>query len=545
MKNRLKLISGLLISVIVISCNQPKKQSHASVSISQHIIDSTYIVKYMNAEPQFKDQLDWAKKFYRERKFRLGWFKNNKLVPQADKLLDIIKKSGEEGLNPKQYQIKDFDQMFADLKNSENDTAKFIALQRDIDLALTATYFVWATDYYRGLVIPKENQDIEWDVKGNKIKLHKALLTVLGDRKSKYPYADFKPLHEQYARLKDVLAKYRKIQASGGWPRIPENMKLKPEGKSPLIKILYKRLYGQDTADTSIVYDAKLVNAVKAFQSQNGLNPDGNIGSETVRLLNIPVEERIKTIILNMERWRWIPKSFEPDYLLVNIPEYKLYVFEKGQQKMSMNVIVGKVLNSAPIFSDRLEFVVLSPYWNVPVSILQKEIAPHVVNNPGYLDRLDMEVVTNNGERVSPSSINWSSISDDFNYVVRRRPGPRNDLGGVKFVFPNENNIYLHDTPHDELFSQAKRGFSHGCIRIEKPIDLAEYLLRNVPGYDRSTIINTINMRREKTVRLKQALPVYLVYFTSWVDANGNIYFYDDIYGHDKTLADKYFPRLR
>jgi murein L,D-transpeptidase YcbB/YkuD len=232
--------------------------------------------------------------------------------------------------------------------------------------------------------------------------------------------------------------------------------------------------------------------------------------------------------------------------LLVNIPEYRLYVFEKGQQKLSMNVIVGKTMNSTPIFSDKMEFVVLSPYWNVPVSILQKEIAPHVANNPGYLDKLDMEVVTEKGTQVSPSSINWSSINEDnFHYIVRRRPGPKNDLGDVKFVFPNNNNIYLHDTPHDELFSQSKRNFSHGCIRVEKPIDLAEYLLRNVPGYDRSTILNTISIRKEKTVRLKQPLPVYLVYFTSWVDDKGNIHFYDDIYGHDKVLAKKYFSSVQ
>jgi murein L,D-transpeptidase YcbB/YkuD len=416
-------------------------------------------------------------------------------------------------------------------------------LQRDIDLALSGTYFVWASDYYRGLVIPKENEDVEWDVKRNKIKLHKALLTVLGKRKSKYPYAEFKPLHDQYAKLQDALARYRKVQSAGGWPKVPQNVKLKPGQSSPAVKVLSARLLG--TADTSVVYNERLVQAVKAFQSQHQLMPDGNIGPETVRLMNIPVEERIRTIILNMERWRWIPKSFEPDYLLVNIPEYKLYVFEKGQQKLTMNVIVGKEMHSTPIFSDRLESVVLSPYWNVPISILKNELAPKFASNPGLLNALEMEVVTHKGERVSSSGINWSSVGDNFDYIVRRRPGPKNDLGEVKFLFPNTNNVYLHDTPNDELFNQSKRGFSHGCIRVEKPIELAEYLLRNVPGYDRENIRSVINRRQEKFVRLKQPLPVYLVYFTSWVDDSGNVHFYEDLYGHDKELSTKYFSNYR
>jgi murein L,D-transpeptidase YcbB/YkuD len=284
------------------------------------------------------------------------------------------------------------------------------------------------------------------------------------------------------------------------------------------------------------------VAAVKSFQRSQGLSPDGQVGGETLRLLNVPIDSRIQTLILNMERWRWIPKSLEPDYLMVNIPEFKLHVFEKGQEKITMKVIVGKTMNSTPIFSDKLEFVVLSPYWNVPMSIIQKELAPKLMSDPGYLERLDMEVVTNKGDQIDPSTIDWSSVDEkNFKYTVRRRPGPKNDLGDVKFIFPNSNDIYLHDTPHDELFSETSRDFSHGCVRVEKPIDLAEYLLRNVPGYDRSKIESVIAERQEKFVSLKQKLPVYLVYFTASADANGNVTFHKDIYGHDRTLAAQYF----
>ncbi|WP_220096063.1 L,D-transpeptidase family protein [Daejeonella oryzae] len=537
---------GISMFIFFTSCSNDAKELKALKNMGpQPTVDSIYIVKYLSTTPKFKEQTDWAKKFYKERDFKLGWFKDHQLVPQAEEMLNVIKKSAEEGLDPKDYQIKDFDKLFAELKASIKDSSKYITMEKEIDMSLSATYFVWASDYYRGVVVPKENKEIEWDVKRNKIKLHKALLTVLGERESKYSYADFKPLHEDYSRLKIALANYRKIQAAGGWPVIPSGTKIKPGQNSPTVDILYKRLLGSTAkADTGVhtVYDENLVSAVKQFQAQNGLKADGSLGPETIKFLNISVDSRIKQIILNMERWRWIPKSFEPDYLLVNIPEFKLHVFEKGQEKFDMRVIVGKTLNSTPIFSDKMEYVVLSPYWNVPMSIITKELAPKLASDPNYLDHLDMEVVTNKGAQVDPSSIDWSSVNEkNFKYILRRRPGPKNDLGDVKFIFPNSQDIYLHDTPHDELFSQAKRGFSHGCVRVEKPIDLAEYLLRNVPGYDRSNIMNTISLRKEKHVSLKQVLPVYLVYFTAWTDKSGQVHFRDDIYGHDKTLAQQYF----
>jgi L,D-transpeptidase YcbB len=293
-------------------------------------------------------------------------------------------------------------------------------------------------------------------------------------------------------------------------------------------------------------YDAALVAAVKEFQTMNGLKADGIVAGETLRLLNISVAQRIDQITLNMERWRWIPKKFEPDYLLVNIPEYTLHVVEDGKEQFTMPVIVGKTLNATPVFSDKMEFVVLAPYWNVPFSIIDKEMRPKLVANAqATLDRLDMEVVKGWGAKatpIDPNSIDWANVSQKtWKYTLRRRPGPKNDLGDVKFIFPNSNDIYLHDTPHDELFSQTKRGFSHGCVRVAEPIKLAEYLLRDKPGWDRTAIVDTIAGRREKYVTLPEKLPVYLVYFTTWVDDAGKVHFRDDIYGHDKALAKEYF----
>jgi len=501
----------------------------------------------MNAEPAFKNELVFAKNFYRERGFTLGWFKEHKIVPQADTMLQVIAKADEEGLNSADYQIINFSEKLKQLEESRKDTTRFKELEKEIDVGLTATYLNWASDYYRGLVIPKKNEMVEWDVKRNKIKLHKALKTILGERESKYPYAQFKPLHQQYANLKTALARYRQIESKGGWKEIPSGVKLKEGQESAAVPLLRERLvdYLQNPdSTTSNVFDAELKAALRKFQEENGLAITGTLNASTVAKLNMPIKEQIKQIIINMERWRWIPKSFEPNFIFVNIPEFKLRVYENSKEVMNMKVIVGKVLHETPVFSDKMEYVVLSPYWNIPPNILKNEIAPKAMMDPGWIDRMDMEVVTDKGIAVPSSSIDWSTAgNDDFKYVVRKRPGPMNDLGDVKFIFPNAANVYLHDTPNDELFSQAKRGFSHGCVRVERPIDLAEYLLRN-SGYSRSAILRQISTRKEKFVALKEKLPVYLVYFTATADEKGRVHFFDDIYAHDKKLAALYFSKL-
>ncbi|MDP2413713.1 murein L,D-transpeptidase [Daejeonella sp.] len=541
LKKYLLVLTGISLIGLASACGDKKKQERQVAGKPQPTLDSMSYINYMNNDPLLKEHTDWAKKFYRERNFKLGWFKNNEIVPQAKDMLNMISKAGEEGLNPKKYQFIDFNTLFANLESAKRDSAKFTAIQKEIDVALSSTYFVWASDYYRGVIIPRDNEEIEWDIKRNKIKLHKALMAVLKERESKYSYASFSPLHPDYARLKSALAAYRKIQAAGGWPSVTPSPKLKEGQKAPVVAALKKRL---NLSSIDSTFDAETVNALKKFQSDQGMKPDGALDPETAKLLNVPVDQRIKQIILNMERWRWIPKSFEEDYLIVNIPEYRLRVYEKGKEQIAMNVIVGKTMNSTPIFSDKMENVVLAPYWNVPASIVREELGPKIASDPGYLDRSNMELIDAKGNRVSPSQVNWSSVTrDNWKYTLRKKPGPKNDLGDVKFIFPNTNDIYLHDTPHDELFSQIKRNFSHGCVRVERPLELAEYLLRPV-GWDMNKIQSTIAQGQEKYVKLKQVLPVYLVYFTAWADESGNVHFREDIYGHDKTLAQQYFNEV-
>ncbi|WP_400190645.1 murein L,D-transpeptidase [Hymenobacter sp. B81] len=572
------LTSCLLLVTSACSQEQKSKAQDAASGLlggrelggAQPRIDTVYVQRYMAAKPAFKDEIEWGKKFYKEREGRLGWFRNHELVPHAERMLGVINQAGKEGLDPKDYRIVDIEPLLAKLKEAA-DTTQRNALEKEIDLALSATYFNWADDFYRGIVNPREVKNIDWKVKRNKIKLHKALMTILQERESTYPYYEFAPLHPEYDRLRDALARYRSMQRNGGWPTVPAVKSLRPGDSSAVVPALRRRLLGfkpDGTPNPGVAaaavpvasqpgqpaarpresqrYDTELVAAVKAFQEQNGLKPDGRIGPETVRLLNVPLQQRIDQIILNMERWRWIPKRFEPDYLLVNIPDYKLHVVEGGKEVMTMRVIVGKALNATPVFSDKLEYVVLAPYWNVPYSIIDKEMRGNLSRDPvGTLDRLDMEVVKGSGAKatpVDPTSIDWANLTEKtWRYTLRRRPGPKNDLGDVKFIFPNSNDVYLHDTPHDELFNQTKRGFSHGCVRVEKPLELAEYLLRKKPGWDAAKIRETIAGRQEQYVSVAEKLPVYLVYFTTWVDEAGNVHFRDDIYEHDKSLAREYF----
>jgi murein L,D-transpeptidase YcbB/YkuD len=576
------LLVGLMGLPSLLSCGSDQSSSQANgtagtttaaVAGAQPRLDSTYIIKAMQAEPKFKSQSLAARRFYRERQFRLGWFKDHQVVPRAQDLLSIIAKAKDEGLEPNDYQAKDFKKLLAELETARADSLRRNALEREIDVALTGTYLSWASDYYRGVANPRDDKNPDWKVKPNKIKLHKALLTFLGERKSKYNYYEFAPLHPEYNQLKTALAAYRAQEQAGGWPALPATLKLKPGQASPAVPALRLRLLGgagspgggravapaaasapgagaTATAGAAApspdqMYDPTLVTAVKTFQQDAGLKADGVVGGETLKQLNVPISSRIDQLILNMERWRWLPKKFEPNYLLVNIPEYRLHVVENGKEAFSMRVIVGKALNATPIFSDKLEYVVLSPYWNVPFSIIENELREKLITDPNYLERLDMEVVKGSGRKavpVSPSSIDWAGATEqNFKYTLRKRPGPKNDLGEVKFIFPNSNDVYLHDTPHDELFSQSKRSFSHGCVRVEEPIKLATYLLRNKPGWSQQAIQDTITQRKEKYVTMKEKLPVYLVYFTAWADADGHPHFRDDIYGHDKELAREYF----
>lgn len=520
---------------------------------------------YISQVPAFKKHEDLVYLFYENRDYQLAWFQNDELVPQAGKMLSAFENASREGLNPKNYKLVAFDELFKAYERLQDGDSARLALQRKIDVALTASYFNYASDFYRGKIDPRSVGSVEWNVKKNKIKLHKALQTILKERESTYPYYEFEALHVGYVRLRDKLQEYRVLAEKGGWSKVTlgEHKILEPGDTAEAVLSVRRRLYpGQEfnSADKRLhLFDAQLAQAVKHFQMLHGLKQDGIVGGNTLKMMNVPIEDRIQQIMINMERWRWIPKrmvpkSLEQRFIWVNIPEYKLYVYEdpegdltanrKYKEVMNMRVIVGKELSSTPIFSDKLEYVVMAPYWNVPNSIVENEIKPKMVRNPNWLASQNMEVVTKerNPVNVSPYAIDWSSVTqENFSYMVRQKPGPKNSLGMIKFLFPNEYAVYLHDTPANALFSQNDRNFSHGCVRVEKPVELANYLMRDMPEWDEHRIRQTMTGGEEKWVTLPSRVQVYLVYFTSWVDDEGKIHFREDLYGHDKKLEQEYF----
>jgi L,D-transpeptidase YcbB len=552
-KKRPMRLLWLCFLLALISCNHAanKKKNPGDTASPLAKTDSAFVEKYVAHEPQFKEHRDIIMKFYRDRNYRLGWFKEDKVVPQANTFIGVAKKAYREGLDPNDYKIKDFNQMLTRYEQSDKKDSARYQLKQEIDVALTASYMNYASDFYRGIVNWKKLDNIEWSVRKNKIKLNKALETILQERDSRYPYYQFEPLHVEYDRLRTALQQYRDIRKAGGWPKIEGVTILKLGDSSTVVPLLRKRLLPQSrwnvTGPNQFVLDQELAEAIKDFQARHGMKPDGTLGPKTLKFMNVPIDDRIDQIIINMERWRWVPKpkKFEEKHIFVNIPEFMLYARDQGKKVLEMRVIVGKTMNSTPIFSDKLEYIVFSPYWNVPASIVVNEMKPKLMNDPDWLDRMDMELLNGfgkNAQPISPYEVDWATVDEkNFKYLIRQRPGPDNPLGDIKFIFPNEHEVYLHHTASESLFDQTQRGFSHGCVRVEKPVELAKFLLSDQPQWDETRILEAMHAGTEKYLNLKAKVPVYIVYFTAWVDEKGGVHFRDDIYGHDKELELAYF----
>jgi len=322
------------------------------------------------------------------------------------------------------------------------------------------------------------------------------------------------------------LLKYYAIEKAGNWSVIATDKKsYKLNDNAAAIAAVKKRLFiTGDLAkeDTTTLFNTETQQAVKAFEKRYGLKEDGIITTAVINEMNKPIKDKLQQILINMERIRWMPVAPATDYILVNIPEYRLHVYTNGNYDWSMNVVTGSVVHNTVIFSGALKFVVFSPYWNITPAIIKAEVIPGMARNKNYLASHNME---------------WN------NGAVRQLPGPKNSLGLVKFLFPNSYNIYLHDTPAKSLFGESSRAFSHGCIRLSEPKKMAQYLLRNDAAWDSVKITKAMNAGKEQYVTLKQTIPVFIGYFTAWVDRDGKLNFRDDVYGHDKKMAARLFGK--
>lgn len=279
---------------------------------------------------------------------------------------------------------------------------------------------------------------------------------------------------------------------------------------------------------------------VRRFQARHGLKVDGIVGPKTLFALNVPVEDRIRQIRLNMERWRWLPQDLGNSYLMVNTANFKLNVIENEQSIKAIKAIVGKMKRPTPVLSRKITYLELNPYWNIPHKIALNDILPCIKKNPCYLTDHNIRVFENweeNARELNPESIDWGKLTKkNFVYKLRQDPATSNALGRVKFIFPNEFSIYLHDTPAHNLFNMKRRAFSSGCIRIEKPMELAAYLLKSNAKWNLEKLVAAVNRKKNKTILLSDPIKIYILYWTTWADKDGIVNFRDDIYGRDRRL---------
>jgi len=351
------------------------------------------------------------------------------------------------------------------------------------------------------------------------------------------------PTHRGYLVLQRVLDRYREIEAFGGWSKLPPGEPLRLGMTDARVALLRTRLLlsgdmPELPAADSLVMEALDVAALKRFQRRYGLTPDGVLGEQTVEKMNVPVEERVRQIELNMERWRWLPQDLGKKYLLVNIADFTAKVIDDGKSVLSIPVVVGNQFRKTPVFSARMTYIDFAPYWYVPPTILEKDKLPLIKANPAYVARHHFEIVAWNKQTVlDPAKIDWKTIdAEHFPGILRQKPGPWNPLGRVKFMLPNPYAIYLHDTNERWLFDKSNRQFSSGCIRLKYPRQLAQFLLAG-QGWDERAVAAALASGSPLRVDLKQPLPVHVLYWTAWVDENDAVNFRDDVYGRDEDLV--------
>jgi murein L,D-transpeptidase YcbB/YkuD len=487
--------------------------------------------------------------FYERRAYRPAWTNEKGSLPPATSLLKAIRAAAEEGLQPDDYHLSKIERLLLDIRKTRNIfKLPNPRMMVDLDLLLTDAFLIYGSHLVGGRINP-ERIDPQWFVSRREADLVQALEEALASAEIESALKSLLPLHPAYERLRKALALYRRIVASGGWPSVPADPRPKNGDSSDQIATLRQRLAVEgfieaSASDDSPMFDDRLEQALKKFQIQNGLEPDGVLGKQTVAALNITAEERIRQIIVNMERWRWLPQDLGGRYILVNIAAFSLDVIENQKPVLDMRIVAGKPYRRTPVFSDKITYLVMHPHWAVPKTIAEKDILPKVKKDPSFLVKQGFKIFQGWGadtREIDPDTVEWQTVTAaNLSFRFRQDPGPHNALGRIKFMFPNQFDVYLHDTPARELFAKARRDFSSGCIRIEKPAELAEYLLRNHPDWSpekiRSALTGEENI--EKTIELPEPVNIHILYWTVCVGKDDSIHFSPDIYDRDKALDD-------
>jgi murein L,D-transpeptidase YcbB/YkuD len=507
--------------------------------------------------PDFSDYVKHLQEFYDSYGYSLPWVRGMEPTAQAQQIIAILSKPEEKGLSADDYDGPRWAGRLAKLKPAAGQPSEADAVR--FDAALTVCVMRYISDLHIGKVNPK-HFDFGFDVQAKKYDLPEFLKKDVADASDVASVlAQVEPPFPGYRRTIQALNRYMQLakEYNGEPLPAPAGKTIAPgdsyAGVPQLTRLL--RVVGDLPPDANVpadgtVYQGPLVDAVKSFQRRHGRDPDGKIGKQTLDDLNVPLSQRLRQMQLTLERWRWLPVAYQKTPIVANIPEFRLRAYDENFKiALSMNVVVGKAYDhSTPVFEDKMAYVIFRPYWNVPYSIAKSEFFSKIARDPDYLAKKGFEVVNNRQEVVASGNVT-SDVLEQLRagkLFIRQMPGPKNSLGLVKFIFPNDYSVYMHDTPAQEFFAKSRRDFSHGCIRLEKPADLAVWVLRDNPGgWNMDRVRAAMNGDANRQVNLTKPIPVLIVYGTVIVSEDGIVHFYDDIYGHDATLEkvlDKGYP---
>ncbi|WP_411273366.1 L,D-transpeptidase family protein [Daejeonella sp.] len=504
----------------VTDANDGNKDQTVSGNFSSQttqVFDSLEVSRFFVGHPNLKEYEKDVRSFYQERKFAYAWFEKGLLIEPAHNLSNRILNLENEGIYRKLFYKEALDSLMHGTSAASKSAKPDVMLE----ILLTAEYFVYSKLAWDGMSkeVSKSNK---WFLPRKAINYNTYLDSLLNSPAKGEQIKE--PVYRQYELLRGYLVKYRKLDSGNSWEPLVSRKMFALGDSSAFIRQIKSRLFllGDFAGDTSDqTFDKLLADALIIFQQRNGLTQDGTLGKETMAAINVPLKSRIRQIIVNMERSRWLPVQLAGDYVAVNIPEFKLHVYSGENLLWSCNAVVGKTVHPTSLFYGEIKYVVFSPYWNIPPGILRNEIIPGMKKNSNYLAKHNMEI---------------TGYKDGLP-IVRQKPGPSNSLGLVKFVFPNSYNIYLHDTPSKSLFNQTSRAFSHGCIRIAEPAKFAGFLLRDAEGWDGEKISQAMHAGKERFVTLNKKVPVFISYFTAFIDRDNRMNFRKDIYDLDERLA--------
>jgi murein L,D-transpeptidase YcbB/YkuD len=487
-------------------------------------------------EADDKARIEAVRAFYAKRDFRPIWFEDSGAAARTKALLEQLAAAGEHGLKPASYGLPALGQAVAKAD------AKAMP---ELELRLTLTLVEFAGDIASGrLQNPRRAGSQTFFREAKRPDTGKLLADlVASDNLAKF-FVELPPDNLRYRALKAALAEYRALAAKGGWPTVAPGPTLKIGMRDPRVDQVRRRLAVtgelRDTPTDPLLFDGPLLIAVKKFQERHGLKDDGNVGAGTVAEMNVPVAERVDQIIINMERRRWLAPQLGDRYIYVNVADNDLKVIEGGRTVYTARVVVGRPYHETPAFSATMTYIEMNPWWNVPHSIATKEMLPIIKRAPGYLEANDYLLLTRMGDNnsaIAPSSVDWSRITpENFPFFIRQKPGPRNALGTILFMFPNGHNVFIHDTPLRQIFNLDDRFFSHGCVRVEHPLKLATLLLKEHPEWSEARILDAIGKKDPLRVNLKNPLPVHITYLTAWVERDGSVQFRKDAYRRDGSL---------